>query len=74
MLCRDWMFNILASKRQVASSLKLYKVDIIFTYQSQGDKNYLAPIEKALPDGGKDKRLLDIGTGSGVWWVRTIGA
>ncbi|EIW67923.1 hypothetical protein TREMEDRAFT_63811 [Tremella mesenterica DSM 1558] len=35
--------------------------------QSQGNKNYLAPIPAYLPNAGKDKSVLDVGTGSGAW-------
>ncbi|RXK38723.1 hypothetical protein M231_04033 [Tremella mesenterica] len=33
----------------------------------QAGKNYWAPFPEVLPDGGRGKRILDIGTGTGVW-------
>nr|ADE10096.1 AdoMet-MTases [Tremella fuciformis] len=35
----------------------------------QGGKNYLAPIKAVLGNDGRGKRILDVGTGSGIWAI-----
>ncbi|ORY34225.1 S-adenosyl-L-methionine-dependent methyltransferase, partial [Naematelia encephala] len=36
---------------------------------AQAGKNYIGPMDEALPNGGAGKRILDIGTGTGIWAV-----
>ncbi|KAL7420744.1 hypothetical protein Q5752_004696 [Cryptotrichosporon argae] len=37
--------------------------------ECQGGRNYLAPIDQTLPNGGEGKRGLDIGVGTGAWVI-----
>ncbi|RXK38727.1 hypothetical protein M231_04037 [Tremella mesenterica] len=36
---------------------------------SMGGHNYLAPLRNVLPNGGEGRRVIDLGTGTGIWAI-----
>ncbi|EIW67928.1 hypothetical protein TREMEDRAFT_57395, partial [Tremella mesenterica DSM 1558] len=58
----DYMLPVDEDEREVGLQGQHYALKV-----RQGGKNYLAPFQEVLPEDGRDCRLLDVGTGTGIW-------